>query len=297
MDIEKAIHDAYGINLSSSADIEVTRTKQLSVEQRLLKLNRQWKKGDSKRLAILHSYKPVCTRADNRTKTSVNNIIASQVVAGKVIAAVEALPDVQKAWVKWCYAPTLNDNVMHTVALKQRIKLAKKEAASINRNAEKSERAGLKDKHLDRRAAERAFMKARQLTSKAKSKRAEVDLLISKYESKVANLGVPEILIAYFKGQLLKRVDEHKGKHKKAAKVVNNALKLVPYWAVNYKALKNTGREAFAKKDICVMNGLTPNHYAQTYSYYQGVIEDCCEDIEQIALPHITDKIRIRRNS
>lgn len=297
MDIEKAIHDAYGINLRSSADTEVTRTKRLSVEQRLLELNRPWKKGDSKRLAILHAYKPVCTRADNRTKTSVNNIIASQVVAGKVIAAVEALPDVQKAWVKWCYAPTLDDNVMHTVTLKQRIKLAKKEAASINRDAERLERAGVKDKPNDRYAAERSFMKARQLTSKARSKRAEVDLLLSKYESKVANLGVPEILIAYFKGLLLKRVDEHKGKHKKAAKVVNNALKITPFWLVNYKSLLVANKKTFSTKDVCSLNGLDPKNYTSVYGSLEGVVLDMCADLNSKALPEIKSKIKMRKTS
>ncbi|RDH41610.1 bacteriophage antitermination protein Q [Zooshikella ganghwensis] len=294
MNIRKAIHDAYCINLRSNTDLNPElQTKRLSIEKRLIQLNKQLKTEmrNKQRIEQLLAYKPAQARADSSAKTNVNDIIGRQVEAGKVIAAVESLPGVQRAWVKWCYAPTLNDNVMKLVSIKERVKSTKKEVKSLTRQSSRECKQGSKYKHINRCIAESAYKKAKQLNTKAKSKSDELEQLMSRYHKSLDSLGVPEIIMQYFYWHILVELNRQSSR-KKPEQVVDKIKRLVPYWVTNYKHYINTQQWLFKDSDLYKVVGGDKKNYQRAYKSWQLFMHDLCSDLDKSALPEISAKIR-----
>ncbi|MBU2713927.1 bacteriophage antitermination protein Q [Zooshikella harenae] len=294
MNIRKAIHDAYCINLRSNADLNPElQTKRLSIEKRLIELNKQLKTEmrNKQRIEQLLAYKPAQARADSSAKTNVNDVICRQVEAGKVIAAVESLPGVQKSWVKWCYAPTLNDDVMQLVSIKERVKATKKEVKSLTRQSSRECKQGAKYKHINRCIAEGAYKKAKQLNTKAKSKSDELEQLMSRYHNTLDNLGVPDVIMQYFYWHILVELNRQPTR-KKPEQVVNRIKGLVPYWVTNYKHYINTQQWLFKDVDLYKVVGGDKRNYRATYKSWQLLVHDLCSDLDESALPEINLKLR-----
>ena len=101
----QAIHDAYALHLRSKG-FEVNQVSAVSKPDWSAQMARIQRMKEQPRVAALAEFAPVGHyRGDQSVKLDTDRLIWDSVQAGRVIAAVEALPMPMRDWVVWCYGP------------------------------------------------------------------------------------------------------------------------------------------------------------------------------------------------
>lgn len=264
--IRKAIHDAYCINLWSHGDSAANMVPPTG-------LNRKSKGTTPAKVGS----------GSSGAKKSNNDLIERQIEAGKVIAAVESLPPVEKAWVKWSYGPTLEDSVYKAFDLKQRYKEISKDLKRYKKLASKLQK---QPKAIDSLIHLEDVAKA--ITD---LERAEQDVL--KVYDQMQLKTAPE-LFGWFE-MALEGEFKRLGLVKVPARVQAKIKNLTVYWIANYRQKQRNGEVMFDRKEMSLHNGIAPNHYALTLNKWEEFVENICEQLDLLTLPKI-EEIRKKIN-
>lgn len=255
--IRQAIHDAYCINLRSPGDIA---DSMLAPGAK--------RKGTGN----------IARAGTNRgAKKSNNGLIAMQVEAGKIIAAVESLPPVEQAWIKWCYGPTLEDSIYKAFDLKQRFKEVQKELKRYKRL----------EKKLGNDSTNNSVTSLLQLED-VKAQIAELEAAEQEIQGVYDSMQIqtaPE-LFGWIELALeceFKRL----GARKVPVKTHDRIKSAAVYWVVNYRQQFRNGMTVFSKEEISEFTGVSSNNYSSRLGQWENFIEQLCEQLDLMTLTKI----------